>query len=403
MAEKGKHTPAGIDVGNSRIAAAIAYDFGSRIPAAVASSPTIGMRKGCITDADSLVHSMGEALGKAEKAAGTKVSAVRVGFTGYTAELNTVSVRFTTGKFRRVNQSDLDSLQNLVTDADIPSGRQILKIVPLEYTVDSAGGVKAPLGMKFKTLGLTAGLLTVDSKLTDSLTDVLQRLSLQPLGFIPSTLAAAGEVLKSTEMQLGTALVDLGAVSTGVAVYNYGCQRGFRFIPVGGEHITGDLAVGLRTTLESAGHIKIETGLVAKTDHDTIEVPGISNTGAHKIECQFAREIIEARVCEVLDLVRAAVSDMAGDTALPGGLVLTGGGAALKGLVEYAERYLDMPVRMACSKSPGLADQTVEDCSCTAAVGLLQDYCVDEFRACGTGRGGRWKSLIQIFNSIRQK
>ncbi|KJS14693.1 MAG: hypothetical protein VR69_16650 [Peptococcaceae bacterium BRH_c4b] len=402
MAEKGKYIPAGIDVGNSSIVAAIAHDYGSCIPAAIASCPTIGMRRGDITDPDGLANCIGEALEKAERAAGLKVSAVRVGFTGYTAELNPVSARFTSGSARRVNQSDLDRLQRLVAIEDIPSGRQILKVIPFEYTVDSACVVKTPLGMKFKSLELTAGLLTVDSKLIDLLTGVLQRLSLQPRSFIPSTLAAAGEVLKSTEMQLGTALVDLGAVSTGVAVYNYGTQLGFRLLPVGGEHITGDLAVGMRTTLEAAGQIKIQAGL-GTTDHDTFEVPGISNTGTHEIKCQFAREIIEARVCEVLDLVRAAVESMAADLVLPGGLVLTGGGAALKGLDEYAAEYLGMPVRIASSRTPGMTDKSAEDCSCTAAVGLLQNYGKDEFRTYNKGRRGMWKSLIKFFEATRQK
>jgi cell division protein FtsA len=402
LAEKVKQIPAGIDMGNSCITVAIACDYGSCIPAAVASCPTIGMRRGVITDADGLVHCMAEALRKAEKAAGMKVSAVRVGFTGYTAELASAASGFSAGRVRRVSRSDLERLQRLAAAADIHSGRQILKIIPVEYTVDSYSGIKEPLGLKFKTLGLTAGVLTADSKLIDSITSILFRLSLQPLTFIPSTLAAAGAVLTSTEMHLGAAVVDLGAVSTGVAVYNHGTQLGFTLLPIGGEHITGDLAVGLRTTLEAAGEVKLKIGIDAKTNLENYEVPGINNTGSHEIKSSFAREIAEARVCDILDLVRAAVENMTGGASLSGGLVLTGGGAALKGLGEYAAEYVGIPVRIAYSGVSSPAGKAAQDCSFTAAVGLLQN--VDDIFCTGDSwRRDMWKSIKEFLGNTRHE
>lgn len=395
LAEKGKYIPAGINVGNSRVVAAVAYDTGSSIPAAVAACPTVGMRRGVITDPESLARCVADAVQKVEKSVGVKVSAARVGFTGYTVEFIPVEVEITATGIRRVNQGDLDRLKRIAALTDILAGKQILQVIPMDFVVDSSAGIKTPLGMKFKTLKLNARLLIVDSKLIDSLTDVMGRVSLKPTGFVPSSLAAAGEAMTASEMHLGTALLDLGAATTGLTVYNYGCQLGFTLLPVGGDHISGDLAVGLRTTLEAAGGIGKRIGLEIKTDAESFEVPGINGSGNYKIDCEFAKKIIDARVGEILDMAKTAIRKMAGDVALPGGVVLTGGGAALRGLEKFAAEYLDMPVRLAVTKVPGPDGKVVEDHSCTAAVGLLQKDEFDlKYSSAEAQQRGVWKSLI---------
>lgn len=400
MAEKGKYNPAGIDVGNSSVVAAVAYDTSSSIPAAVAACPTVGMRRGVITDPESLARCVADALQKAEKSAGIKVPAVRVGFTGYTVEFVPAEVKITAAGTRRVNQGDLDRLKVIAATKNIPAGKQILQVMPVDYVVDSLAGIKNPLGMKFKTLKLIARLLTVDSQLINSLTDVFNRISLKPTGFVPSTLAAAGGAMTTPEMHLGTALLDLGAVATGLTVYNYGCRLGFKLLPAGGEHISGDLAVGLRTTLEAAGGIVKRIGLEIKIAPENFEAPGINGTGTHRIDCEFAQKIIEARVAEILDMAKIAIKEIAGDTALPGGVVLTGGGAALGGLEKFAAEYLDMPVRLAGTRIPGPDGKVSEGYCCTAAVGLLQK---DEFDLKPPSAEGRqrgvWKSLIEYLRT----
>lgn len=397
MAEKGKVALAGIDIGNSSIVAVVAPGP-AYIPAGVGIHPTVGMRKGSISDADGVARCIRDALEKAENAAGVKVSGARVGFTGYTAEFTLCRARILAGKERRVNKEDLERLQRLAAVEDLPAGRRILKIIPVEYIADKTPGIRKPLGIHFKSLEMEARLLTVDNKYIDQLAEVLHRANIKVLDFIPSTIAAAAGVLKSAEMQLGTALLDFGAGTTGVLLCNHGFQIGFDVIPVGGDLISSDLAVGLRTTLEAAGEVKKQIGVTGCPDCKSIEVPGINNSGTHVISADFAKEIIEARVSEILEMVKNKIRIYTGENILPGGLVITGGGAAMRGMTDYIANYLGMPVRMASPSLPDGQGDTGQFLSCSAAIGLLNP--VEKGERSGIlepRREGIWKKFKEAF------
>lgn len=397
MAEKGKTALAGIDIGTSRIVAVIAFGP-SLVPAGVGLYPTVGMRRGVISHMDGVARCVREAVERAENIAGVKVSEARLGFTGYTTEIIAGKSKLTTVKERKVNQEDLDKLKRLAAMEELPAGRQILKIIPVEYTVNKTPGVKDPRGMRFKSLELDARILTVESKLIDELVNILHRANIKALDYTPSTVAAAAGVLKSAEMQLGTALIDFGASTTGMVLYNYGCQAGIDVVPAGGDLITSDLAVGLRTTREAAEGVKKQIGLKGSPDVRSIEVPGINRSGTHTISVDFAKKIIEARVSEILDLVKARITKYAGDMELPGGLVLTGGGAAMCGLADFTAGYLGMPVRIGSISISGVDEAGISHLSCSAAIGLLNPGEKGERPGTLVRNGeGMWQKIKEVF------
>lgn len=403
---------AGLDIGSSRIVAAVAVPVpGSmammKVPAYTGATPaepahggvmtgvsgTLGLRRGQVSDASALSRSIREALAQAESAAGLKVETVCIGLPGHTVEFFKKKYSHLTGK-RRINNQDIERIRRLAMISDLPPGRRIIQALPLEYVVDGTPVAGDPLGMHCSRLEVECLVVTAENDLVDCLIEAVNKAGAGVTDIIPSTMAAGGVLLTEAQRQLGTALVDIGGSCTCILVYNHGYPAGYEVLPVGSGHITSDLAICLRTTLEGAEEVKRNiglgldkaegtqnTGYTVNTEdtgegvpEGTVTVPRMSGSGFNEVSRKTAVGIIEARTCEILDLVASSMERLTGGMDLPGGLVLAGGGSMLKGLDLFAPEHLGIRVRT----NPHI------EFSVAGAAGALK-HCIELCRRDATG------------------
>ncbi|MCL6610780.1 MAG: cell division protein FtsA [Peptococcaceae bacterium] len=393
-------TVAGLDIGSSHVVVAVAVppspaarewkntresgDARSSLAAGAAKdykvefSGTLGLRRGRVSDPAALSASIRDALSRAETAAGAKVGTVCLGLPGHTVEFYRKKYSSLIGK-RRINQQDIERISRLAMVSDLPPGRRIIQAIPVEYAADGVPADGIPLGMYCSRLEAEFVIIAADSILVDQLVETVHGTGVKVVDVVPSTLAAGGVLLDQAQQRLGAVLVDIGVSCTGILIYNHGYPVAFDVIQVGGGHITSDLAICLRTTLEGAEEVKINVGLGPKRAEGedgrqggpgVVTIPRLSGSGFNRVPLKKAVSVIEARICEILELAGSSVSRLTGGLGLPGGMVLAGGGGRLKGLDLFAAEYLGVKVRQG---APGIEDENSRIAANTAgAVGLLR-------------------------------
>lgn len=391
-------TVAGLDIGSSYVVAAVAVPapdpgirearFAGEQKVTAVSDPvargmkigysaTAGMRRGQVSDIAALSGCIREALSRAESAAGVRVETVCAGFSGHTVEFCRNRYGNLVGK-RRINRQDIERINRLALISDLPPGRRIIQAMPVEYIVDGTPVAGDPMGMHCSRLEVESLIFTAGNALVDQLLEAVRRAGVSVKDIFPSCLAAGEVLLKKSQQQLGTAFIDIGGSCTCVLVYNHGYPVGMDVLPVGGDHITSDLAICLRTTLEGAEGVKRSVGLGLKSAEGlekedlpgAVTIPRLSGSGFNEAPVKSALEIIEARAGEILELVQSSVSRLAGGLDLPGGLILAGGGSRLRGLDLFASDYLGVKVQM---EYPGLqGEESGDSVNAAGAAGLLK-------------------------------
>lgn len=412
-------TIAGLDIGSTQITAVIKQLADKTDPVSepitagmsFGSTNTMGFRKGVVSDVPTLACSIKEALAQAESVAGVKAEIAHIAFPGHTVEFNVVNYRGLIGKSKKVSVQDIERINRLVRVAELPPGRQIIQAIPLEYILDGAPVVGEPLGMYCTRLEIKSMIITADNTLISCLMEAVQRCGVRIGQFLPSSLAMGEAILNNAEIKLGTALVDIGGTCTGILYYNHGYPLGFEVLPVGSDHITSDLAICLRTTLAGAEEVKRNIGLQSyaekkeEIEENNIEVtiPRMSGAGVNTVPIETVENIIEARVGEMLELVKSSVNRLAGNTDLPGGLVLAGNGSMLKGLEFIALKYLGTKLRLSIQDINGQHGYAGEENSGMVGVtGLIKFFLKD----CGKARvfqppSGFWKKVSGIFRNSK--
>jgi cell division protein FtsA len=256
-------------------------------------------------------------------------------------------------------------------------------------------------------------IITADSQMVDQLVEAVHGsgYKVSIMDFFPSTLAAGEEILNQVQQRLGTVLVDIGGSCTCILIYNHGYPVGFDVLPVGSDHITGDLAVCLRTTLAGAEEVKVNLGLGPERSPGAgseqggpgvVTIPRLSGSGFNEVPVKTAVEIIEARICEILDMIRSSVGKLAGGLDLPGGLVLAGGGSRLRGLDLFARDHLGVKVSFGSTGMEG-EKESRPDVNMAAAVGLLK-YILNYRHQVGAGHQpppGLWSRVKDFFKVTR--
>jgi cell division protein FtsA len=256
---------------------------------------------------------------------------------------------------------------------NIPPDRDILHVLPQEFTVDDQDGIHDPVGMTGNKLGASVHIVTASVAATQNLVNSVNRAGVEVEEVVLEQLAAAEAVLTQDEKDMGCAMVDIGAGTTDLVIYDRGAIRHIAVLPTGGEHVTNDIAVGLRTPIPEAERIKKQHGCALASlvgEEDTIEVPSVGGRKSRVLSRQILCEIIQPRVEEIFQLVAEEFARSAFDRALHAGVVLTGGGSMLEGIQEIAEDALDLAVRRAEPAGiAGLADAVATPRHATA-VGL---------------------------------
>ena len=342
----------GLDLGTTKVCALIAEMTGSgRLKAiGVGSSPSEGLRQGLVIDVEKTVQAIRKAVQKAELMAGVEVDAVYAGIAGeHIGSRNSRGVVAVSGLEGEISQRDKERVIEAARAVSVENGRQVLHVLPQEFIVDEQGGIRDPVGIAGVRLEADVHIVTGASTSVQNICKSILRAGLEVREMVLEPLASSYAVLEEDEREMGVCLIDIGGGTTDVALFSQGSIHHTAVIGLGGQNVTNDVAVGLRTSWSVAEKIKCScvAGLAEEIDKkEMVEVPGIAGREPHAVSRQKLATIIELRMEEIFTLVRDNLRG-AGITRRPGaGLVLTGGGALLEGVVELAERVFEMPVRL---------------------------------------------------------
>lgn len=329
-----------------------------------------GLRKGSIVDIDETVHSIRKAIEQAERMVGIPINRVVVGVTGNHVHLQDChGVVAVSSENREISNEDVARVLEAAEVVSIPPEREIIDVIPRQFIVDGLDEINDPRGMIGVRLEMEGTIITGSKTILHNLLRCVEKAGLEITDICLQPLAAGSVCLSRDEKELGVALVDIGGGSTTVAVFEQGYLQGTSVVSVGGEHITKDLSIGMRTSTEDAEKIKIKHGH-AFYDHaseeEVFSVPIIGSDQHQQFSQLEISDIIEARLEEILELVQNEVAKL-GFRDLPGGFVLTGGVASMQGVAELAQLVLESNVRIAIPDYIGVREPQY-----TTGVGLIQ-------------------------------
>ncbi|HYK72469.1 MAG TPA: cell division protein FtsA [Pseudoneobacillus sp.] len=329
-----------------------------------------GLRKGSIVDIDETVHSIKSAIEQAERMIGMEINQVIVGITGNHVSLQPChGVVAVSSENREISNDDVARVMDAAKVVSIPPEREIIDIIPKQFIVDGLDEITDPRGMIGVRLEMEGSIITGSKTILHNTLRCVERAGLDILDITLQPLAAGSFALSKDEKSLGVALIDIGGGSTTIAVFDQGNLRATGVLPLGGEHITKDISIGLRTSTEDAEKIKIKYGHAFYDDASEDEVFSVPIIGSDQHQ-QFNQlevaDIIEARLEEIFELVQNELKRM-GIRDLPGGFVLSGGVANLQGVLDLAQDIFQNRVRIAIPDYIGVREPQY-----TTAVGLIK-------------------------------
>lgn len=365
----------GLDIGTSKICALVGQTShnGKMRIIGLGEAPTQGMRKGGVVSLEGLTRSIQIAKDKAERTSGLELTSVLVSLSGgHISSLNSKGMAGVTG--RMIGYDDLTRAVEAARSIIIPYNRSIVHVIPRSYVVDGQDGIKTPLGMHGYRLEVEAHIVTASSTALRNLEKCIQNAGLEVDGWVLGSLAAAGVVLSETEQEMGVMLCDIGAGTTDIAIYIEGAVWHTAVIPVGGEHLTSDIAQVLHLPHETAESVKRRHGHALPDQIDQQQAFAVRPFGEEQpvqIRQADLAAVIEPRVEELFSLVRQEMKRSGYDGLLPAGAVLTGGTSLLPGIKTVAGRVLQLPVRCAEPENLlGLVDR-LRGPAHAASIGLL--------------------------------
>ncbi|MGM0851634.1 MAG: cell division protein FtsA [Bacillota bacterium] len=329
-----------------------------------------GIRKGSIVDIDETVHTIKKAVEQAERMVGLSISQVIVGITGNHVSLQSChGVVAVSSDNREIGDEDVLRVMDAAQVVSIPPEREIINVIPRQFIVDGLDEITDPRGMIGVRLEMEGTIITGSKTILHNTLRCVEKAGLEIVDIVLQPLAAGSVALSKDEKNLGAALIDIGGGSTTIAVFEQGHLKATTVLPVGGEHITKDLSIGLRTSTDDAEKIKTKYGH-AYYDHasedEVFSVPIIGSDQHQQFNQLEISDIIEARLEEILDLISHELKRM-GIRDLAGGYVLTGGVANLPGVLELAQIVFQNRVRVAIPDYIGVREPQY-----TTAVGLIK-------------------------------
>ena len=375
MAREPDHV-VGIDIGTSTVRVVIGSprEDGGLDVVGIGKSVSKGLRKGVVVNLDATVETIRAAVEDAELMAGLRVTEGYLGVAGaHVKGLNSRGVVAVARRDQKVLQEDVNRVLDAAKSLQIPRDREILHVLPQDYTVDDQEGVSDPVGMQGARLEANVHVVTAGVTSTQNLITCANRAGIEVRGMVLESLATAETVLTDDEKELGVALVDVGGGTTDVAVFEQGAIRHVGTLPVGGDHFTNDIAVGLRTPIPDAEALKRKHGHAVSClvpDEAVIEVPSVGGRRPRQLSQQVLAEIIQPRAEEIFALVRDEIEREGFGKSLNSGVVLTGGAVLMDGLTEIAEQVFELPVRRSTPTGVGGLADVVATPAFATAVGL---------------------------------
>jgi cell division protein FtsA len=365
----------GLDIGTTKIAAIVGEitDDGIDI-IGVGTAPSKGLRKGVVVNIDATVQAIQRAIVEAENMAGCEISTVYAGIAGgHIQGLNSHGV--VAVKDKEVRPADLSRVIDAAKAQRLPTDREILHVVPQQYIIDNQDGIRDPLGMAGVRLEAKVHIVTASVSSAQNVVKCANRCGLQVADIVLEPLASAEAVIEEDEKELGVALVDIGGGTTDISVFCDGAMVHSAVLPLGGSHITNDIAVGLRTPLEAAEKIKKKYGSACAynvPDDDTMEVPSVGGREPRILSRTIlVDEIIEPRVEEMFEHIKRELVRSGYYDAIAAGVVLTGGTTELESIAEVAESVLELPSRRGQPRELGGLVDVVRSPAFSTGVGLV--------------------------------
>ncbi|WP_127579641.1 cell division protein FtsA [Paenibacillus koleovorans] len=360
-----------LDIGTSKVRAIIGeLNNGAIHIIGVGSADSLGIRKGAIVDIDQTVQSIRNAIDHAERMVGIQISEVYVGISGNHIGLQSShGVVAVSDEDREIGELDIERVLQASKVVALPPEREIIGVVPKQYLVDGLEGIQDPRGMIGVRLEVEASIVTGAKTSIHNLIRVVEKADLKVSGLILMSLAAGQMCLSKDEKAIGTVLVDIGAGSITIAVFNEGSLAATSTLPIGGDFVTNDISIGIRTQLDIAEKIKLKFGCAIVEHAAGDQVFKVNRIGSN-VDKEFTQvdlaNIIEPRVQEIFHLVRAEVQRL-GYPEPAGGYVLAGGSVTMPGVLEIAQQELENSVRVAIPDFIG-----VRDPSYVNGVGIIQ-------------------------------
>jgi cell division protein FtsA len=364
----------GIDIGTSTIRCVVAHldgAGGNPTVVGVGKAPNSGMRKGMVAKLEGPAAAIDAALGEAERMSGYQVDYASVSINGnHIVSVKADGMIAVGAADHEVTRDDLHRLDDVATTGKVPANREILEVVPHSYRLDGQDNIKNPIGMTGTRLEIQANVVSALGPHLQNLQKAADMAKVDAHTIVPAVLAAGRAVLKEQQIENGVAAIDIGASTTGVAVYEEGDLQYVGVIPVGGANITNDLAIGLKTDPEIAEQVKLQHA-VAKA-RDGSEGISIKHDGEiHTFSSDDIDEIVEARLEEIFDAVNKELKKAGRAGQLPSGVILTGGTAKLKHITEFAKKHLALAARVGKPSGFGGVAEEVEQVEYATAIGLM--------------------------------
>lgn len=365
----------GLDIGTTKVTAVVGeVDAGGIEILGVGSVPCRGLRKGIVSNIDWTVRSIKDAIENAQTMAGVEIRTVYAGVAGsHIRSQSSDGVAAIAGG--EVQRTDLDRVLEGARAIPVDADRQILHVLPREYTVDAQDGIRDPVGMSGVRLGVKVNLVTAATTCVQNVIRCAERCNLTVADVVLDALASAEAVLSEDEKEIGAAVIDIGGGTTDLLLYVDGGIAHASVIPVGGNNITSDIAAGLRTPMAEADRLKRLSGCALGRmvgEEEEIEVPGVGGHAPRRAARRVLSDIIEPRVEEIFAVIRKRIEDTGMLEQLSAGAVLTGGAVLLEGMTEFAEEILGMPVRIGFPTGVRGITQLVHGPQYATGVGLVK-------------------------------
>jgi cell division protein FtsA len=377
MAKSNEEIYIGLDVGSTKVCCVVGLrEEGSTQPSVIGLgvAPTSGMRKGVVVDVEETVSAITAAVDEAERISGVAIDRATVGVDGgHVSSFNSKGVIAVGRADQEITAEDLRRAEEAATAVQIPPNREILQVFARNYIVDGQPNIKDPIGMHGVRLEVESHIITGATPAIKNLNRSIYQAGIDIEGQVLIPLAAAHAVLTKRQKELGVAVIDIGGGTTGLSVFEEGDVLYSNILEVGAGHITNDLAIGLRTSIDVAERIKLKYVKANPTKISAAEKVRIDEAGNEEMIVS-RRELIRiagARLEEILHLVRQELKAIGKDGMLPAGVVLTGGGAKMEGIAEFAKDYLGLPATI--GKPDGLTGivDRIADPAFAAPVGLM--------------------------------
>jgi cell division protein FtsA len=393
-----QHIIASLDIGTSKIAVVIGEveDDGKLIILGVGVSPSHGLRQGVVINLEQAIQSIRNAVQEAQLTAGIQIQDVIVGIAG--EHVHSVNSRGVVGVSRsdhEITEQDVDRVLEAARAIALPQDREVLHVLPQEYFVDNQGGIKNPIGISGVRLEAEVHIVTGAGPSAQNIIRSVSRTGLNVIGMVLEPLASSYAVLDNNEKELGVALIDLGGGTTDLAIFYDGTIRHTAVVPLGGQNVTNDIALGLKTPVENAEIIKRKYGCAFQdslSQPESFLVKGIGGRDPREVSRQTLAAIIQPRMEEIFSLVAKEIKRSDYSDKLAAGIVLTGGGALLDGCDDLADQLFGHESKIGIPQGFGGLVESAQTPVLATGVGLVLFGMEDTSPSKTTGRGrhGFW-------------